>query len=144
MFERKCKHFSVAFAKRLLNTKAIKSDLLYDNMVQEYSNKYDIVFSVGLVEHFNKNNTEKVIQKHFHFVRNDGIVIITAPTPTILYKIIRKSLEIMKMWKFYDERPLPCCEIINHSLQFGDLLEKAILWGNLLTQCGVVFKRSSI
>jgi len=41
------------------------------------SNKYDLVFSMGLIEHF--NNTEEVAKIHLQFLEDKGTLFITLP-----------------------------------------------------------------
>ena len=71
----------------------------------------DLVFSVGLVEHFNPSETRRAIHAHFDVLRPGGIAIISFPTPTLLYRITRKTIELLGMWKFHDERPLTAGEV---------------------------------
>jgi SAM-dependent methyltransferase len=72
----------------------------------KFQEKTDIVFSVGLIEHFSESDIETVIQNHYNLLQVGGICIITYPTPTFLYKITRAILEALKLWRFYDETPL--------------------------------------
>ncbi len=60
----------------------------------------DLVFSVGLVEHFNPSETRKAIHAHFDVLRPGGVAIISFPTPTLLYRTTRKFIELLGMWKF--------------------------------------------
>lgn len=87
-----------------IKIKAFNHDLLNEDLYE--FNCYDIVFSVGLIEHFDEVGMFKVISKHFQLVKDDGIIIISTPTPTILYRIIRFFAEILGKWMFYDERPI--------------------------------------
>ncbi|MCI8881345.1 MAG: class I SAM-dependent methyltransferase [Clostridiaceae bacterium] len=87
------------------------------------SKKYDLVYSIGLIEHFKPKERERVIQAHFSLCRKGGGVLISFPTPTLKYRFWRKVLEVMHLWQFYDEMPL----------QYGDV-------ENILTECGKVVK----
>lgn len=120
-------------------SKAINLDLL-NSEVHEI-NKYDIVISVGLIEHFDKIGTKTIVKKHFDAVKSGGIVIITAPTPTILYNIIRKSAEILNVWAFHDERPLKPIEMHNSVLGLGEIVDKKLLWAIGLTQYALVVRK---
>src|SRR6185295_4034966 len=42
---------------------------------------YDIVYSVGLIEHFDQVGTAKAVATHFKYLKPGGIAIITFPTP---------------------------------------------------------------
>jgi SAM-dependent methyltransferase len=88
----------------------------------------DIVFSVGLVEHFNPAQTREAVLAHFNLLKPGGVAIITFPTPTALYRLARRLIEMAGMWKFPDERPLRPREVIDAIVQRGDLLwQKTLL-----------------
>jgi cyclopropane fatty-acyl-phospholipid synthase-like methyltransferase len=67
---------------------------------------YDIVFSVGLIEHFAPAETARAVAAHFKYLRPGGTAIITFPTPTWLYRAVRGLAEATNNWIFQDERPL--------------------------------------
>jgi putative flippase GtrA len=101
----------------------------------------DLVFSVGLVEHFNPSETRQAIHAHFDVLRPGGIAIISFPTPTLLYRITRKVIEFMGMWKFHDERPLASEEVTRSVRERGDVIKTKTLWPLLLTQGLIVAKK---
>ena len=103
--------------------------------------KADVVFSVGLVEHFTADETARIIAKHFSLLRPGGLVIITFPTPTWLYRATRGVAELVGAWKFPDERPLEFPEVIKAIEGHGAVLRTLINWPIVLTQ-GVVVARS--
>lgn len=119
-------------------SKAINCNLLNDEIIEIKS--YDIVFSVGLIEHFDSRGTENVVKKHFDAVKSGGTVIITAPTPTPLYNMIRKSSEYLNLWKFHDERPLLQSEMHQCVQNYGTIVNKKLLWAIGLTQYALVIK----
>ena len=98
------------------------------------------MFSVGLIEHFDPKGTREVARRHFSCVRDGGIVIITAPTPTWLYRITRGAAEQLDMWKFPDERPLSPQEILASGEGLGSPLVSQTLWPLVLTQQAVVWR----
>jgi hypothetical protein len=100
----------------------------------------DVVFSVGLIEHFDPAGTRKVAHRHFSCVKDDGIVIITAPTPTWLYRMTRGAAEQIGVWKFPDERPLSLQEILASGEGLGTPLLSRTLWPLVLTQQAVVWR----
>ncbi|MCK4650938.1 class I SAM-dependent methyltransferase [Candidatus Babeliales bacterium] len=106
--------------------------------------KVDLVFSVGLVEHFSEQGTKVAIENHFRYVKDGGIVIIGFPTPTFLYKIVRKISEVLGMWMFPDERPIKISEAIKIFNNNVIILEKKILWPILLTQAFFVARKIKI
>lgn len=70
-------------------SKAILCDLLSE----DFSASADCCFSVGLIEHFTSQDTRRICKKHFDITKSGGIVLITYPTPTLLYRVIRGILE---------------------------------------------------
>jgi len=101
----------------------------------------DVVYSVGLVEHFDVQRTREAVLAHFNIVRPGGLVVITFPTPTLLYRATRGLIESVGMWKFHDERPLPPQEVLATVRERGEILEEKILWPLMLTQYLVVARR---
>jgi len=121
------------------NILAVEADLLNYDLPENF---YDIVFSIGLIEHFSLQDTKKLILQHFKATKKGGIVIATAPTPTLIYSIVRKFAEMISVWKFHDERPLLPHEIRNTSRAFGDILYEQILYFTILTQYAIIIKKS--
>lgn len=117
------------------NNQVIEIDLLKDNT--PYINA-DIVFSIGLIEHFSEKETPKIIKEHFRAANKDSIVIISFPTPTFLYRIVRKAAELLGIWRFPDERPLQVHKVINEVSKYGEIIESFINWKIILTQGFVV------
>ncbi len=104
--------------------------------------KTDLVYSVGLIEHFSPENTKKAIETHFEIVKDGGFVIMTFPTPTILYRLVRYFAELFGVWIFYDERPLKIDEVTRACATNGELLYKKIIWSIFLTQYIVVWRKT--
>lgn len=101
----------------------------------------DVVFSVGLIEHFNPEGTARVIRAHFDVTRPGGVVIITFPTPTWLYRATRFLAEMVGVWRFPDERPLTFAEVEAEVARHGAVLETLVNWPIILTQGIVVTRR---
>jgi cyclopropane fatty-acyl-phospholipid synthase-like methyltransferase len=95
---------------------------------------YDIVFSVGLIEHFDPDGTAKAVAAHFRYLRRGGTAIITFPTPTWLYRSVRGLAEITNNWIFHDERPLRLPEFERAVAGLGEIRSARILWPLILTQ----------
>jgi len=102
----------------------------------------DLVFSVGLIEHFDPAETRAAILAHFDLVRPGGTVIITFPTPTSLYRATRGLIETCGMWQFPDERPLKPAEPLAAIRERGEAVYEKILWPLMLTQYFVVAKKT--
>ena len=101
----------------------------------------DLIYSVGLVEHFDIEGTEKAIEAHFNMLKTGGYCIITFPTPTFLYRITRGLAEILNLWLFWDERPLHFDEVINTVNKYAKVLKTTINWSIILTQGIIVAQK---
>lgn len=102
----------------------------------------DLVFSVGLIEHFDAAGTREAILSHFDVLRPGGLAIITFPTPTLLYAMARKNMELLGLWKFHDERPLNFTEVMNTVHERAEVLATKILWPLVLTQGAMVARKT--
>jgi cyclopropane fatty-acyl-phospholipid synthase-like methyltransferase len=104
---------------------------------------YDIVFSVGLIEHFDPAGTAKAVAAHFSYLRPGGTAIITFPTPTWLYRSVRGLAEVTNNWIFHDERPLRLPEFERAVTGLGEIRSARILWPLILTQYCVEVRKFS-
>ncbi|WP_304353312.1 hypothetical protein [Brachyspira innocens] len=120
-------------------TVAIEQDILNENIDEKL--KSDLVFSAGLIEHFDINGTSTMIKKHFDYCNDNGLVLITFPTPTLLYRILRKFAEIIGIWKFPDERPLKKEEVINECKKYGSIEKIKLNFIIGLTQYIILIKK---
>ncbi len=126
----------------VLNKDILKPDLLSQEILEgNIQNQVDLVLSTGLIEHFDELGTQKAIKAHFELSKPNGIVVMTFPTPTILYKIVRYAAEVLGVWIFHDERPLLIEEVLNTAKLYGNMKEFKIIWPIFLTQGLVVFQK---
>jgi glycosyltransferase involved in cell wall biosynthesis len=116
------------------NIQAVNDDVLEPKTVLTPA---DVVFSIGLIEHFSTQGTAKAIQTHFSCVKPGSLVIITFPTPTWLYVIARRITEAVGAWRFPDERPLLMGEVLSEVEKYGKVVHTSINWPIVFTQ-GVV------
>lgn len=112
-----------------------------DLLESDFSSNADLVLSLGLIEHFDKNGTEKLIETHFKSVETGGLILITFPTPTPLYRIARKISEALGLWIFHDERPLKKEEVETTANKWGQQLHYSINWPIIFTQGIVIYKK---
>ena len=97
--------------------------------------RFDVVFSVGLIEHFDDHAMQKLIGLHRRWAAPDGLVLIAVPTPTIFYRIFRTGAEILGLWKFPDEHPVPRARLAALMRDEGlDVIFERTLWSQVLTQ----------
>lgn len=103
---------------------------------------FDIVFSIGMIEHFTVEDTARCIRSHFEMCKPGGIVLITFPVPTLPYRAVRGASEKLGQWYYYDERPLSFEEVCGVCDPFGEKLHQSINWWIGLTQGYVVYRRA--
>jgi len=94
----------------------------------------DLVFSVGLIEHFDPERTRRIIHTHFDLLRPGGYAVISFPTPTMLYRVARWITEGVGLWKFPDERPLAREEVAAAIGDRAEIVEEKLLWPLVFTQ----------
>jgi SAM-dependent methyltransferase len=99
---------------------------------------HDVVYSVGLIEHFDSTTTARCIVSHFNLCRPGGTVLITFPTPTLPYRLIRGAAESVGIWAFPDERPLQFREVMQTCSEHGKIVHHSTNWWIGLTQGYVV------
>ena len=89
--------------KRLSCLKCEKEFLLRDLFTLDLDEKYDIVHSQGLLEHYTPEEQRKLISLHRDLLTTNGIAIILVPTPSIPYRFWRGMLEKLHLWIYPDE-----------------------------------------
>ena len=104
----------------------------------------DVVFSVGLIEHFSPADTRRAVLAHFQLLRPGGYAILSFPTPTLLYRVARGLCEIAGLWKFPDERPLERDEVLGIVRDRGHVIHEKLLWPLVFTQHLIVVRKQTI
>lgn len=102
---------------------------------------FDVVFSIGLIEHFDSEGTRQAVLSHLRLLKSGGVAIISFPTPTVLYRATRRLAELFGAWKFPDERPLRTTELQAAVGNAAELLNERLIWPIVLTQAIVVFRK---
>lgn len=113
-----------------------------DIMTMPASIPADLVFSVGLIEHFTGTGLNEAIAAHFRLLRSGGTAIISFPTPTFLYRITRLLAEFFGVWIFHDEVPVRYPTVESEFRRYGGVLEHSVIWPIFLTQCMVVVRKA--
>jgi 2-polyprenyl-3-methyl-5-hydroxy-6-metoxy-1,4-benzoquinol methylase len=133
------------YGLNLLKSKSGRCPLtweLQDILSSTEGQQFDVVYSVGLIEHFDSAGTAQSIASHFARCVPGGVVLMTFPTPTLPYNIIRTTAEILGRWNFPDERPLAFEEVVTECRRFGTVVHQSINWGIGLTQGYVVARKA--
>jgi len=102
----------------------------------------DAVFSVGLIEHFDRDGLRRAIDAHFQPLKAGGHAILSFPTPTWLYRAARFLCEAIGLWRFPDERPLRPVEVRALVAGQGEVVFEKTLWPLIFTQHLMVVRKS--
>jgi len=102
---------------------------------------FPVVFSIGLIEHFDVDGTRRAIERHFEMTEAGGVVVVSFPTPTWLYRIARWFAEALNVWIFHDERPLKRAEVAGVAARHGEILYETTIWPIIFTQRLMVVRK---
>ena len=78
--------------------------------------KFDLVMSLGFIEHY--RNWEEVLRRHFHLVREGGMIILEAPNfPGTVQKLIHRHLDRKNFEQHFLEAMDPdrWCQVLRES-----------------------------
>lgn len=114
-----------------------------DVLDPHHQEQADLVFSVGLIEHFDPAGTARAIATHYRFAKPGALVLISFPTPTWLYRTTRAAAQACGLWRFHDERPLGFAEVRAAMAQEGEILATDLIWPIMLTQ-GLLIGRKGL
>ncbi len=107
---------ALAIAKEMTQGRAqiIKKDLLSQNLPQEISDRFDLIFSDGLLEHFPQQDQDKIFRNFNSLLAKDGVVVTFVPNRWSPWELIRP---------FYmpgiEETPFILKELINLNKRNG-------------------------
>lgn len=102
----------------------------------------DVVVSSGLIEHFTPADTERLLKLHFDVSRPRGLVLVSFPTPTLIYRGFRRFLEMTGKFPPLYERPILESEIQPIVNALGETLDCYKIWTTILTQLFFVVRTS--
>ena len=80
--------------------------------------KFDIVHSEGLIEHFYGKDRNAVFKKHIDFCKKNGLIIIFVPRKGIAYSLNKLLHKILGKW-IWDEEPFSKQELHKLCRQFN-------------------------
>ena len=116
-----------------------KEFLLRDLFSLDLDERYDIVHSQGLLEHYTPEEQRQLIRLHRDLLAPGGIAIILVPTTSLTYRFWRGLLERLNQWIYSDEVALSREEFVRQLEDSG--LEILKIQGCHLTEVGAVCRR---
>ena len=118
-----------------------KEFLLRDLFKFELDEKYDIVHSQGLLEHYTPEERKQLIRLHRDLLTPDGLAVILVPTPSPAYRFWRGLLERLHLWIYPDETAISFAEFTEELESSG--LEILKMQGCHLMEVGAVCRRQA-
>ena len=96
---RGCKVYSLDYSEEALNLarrmtdnksfKYLKRDLLNEDLSSEFENKFDLIFTDGLFEHFTKQEQEQIMGTFIEIKKDKGIVVTIVPNKYTFWTFVR-------------------------------------------------------
>lgn len=106
----------------------IKANVI-DPPPEELMHKFDIVISGGLVEHFSRQDRERVVLYHKLLMKSDGFVYIGVPNRlSLFYQAVAMLTRIMGQWTLDIEIPFTPFELKKIAKRVG--FSKNLVIGN--------------
>ncbi len=100
------------------------------------SNKMDVTFSIGLIEHFTREMAGQIVTEKMRVTRPGGTVAVMVPWISSIYNlIIRKAFG--KHWPFGDENPFHRTELVIFMDKLGlENIQVHVVYGTTLLGIG--------
>lgn len=82
---------ALAMAKKMTEGRAqmVKSDLLSDSLPQKLNDKFDVIFTDGLFEHFEVSGQDKIMRNFLSVLAPEGLIITFVPNRFSPWEFIR-------------------------------------------------------
>lgn len=127
-------------ARSLFRNFERQTELITSNVLAfDHHETYDIVHSGGLVEHFTDPDRQRLLKVHAAHTTQHGYCIIFVPTPSFAYRTIRAIREVLGLWIYTDEVPLPVQQLIGEVEDVGlRVVGVTCFWRWYLTEVGVI------
>jgi ubiquinone/menaquinone biosynthesis C-methylase UbiE len=98
---------ALELSKRKFEESNLDGKFVYSDALKfRTGEKFDIVHSGGLIEHFLGKDLDGIIRKHAQLCKKGGLIIIMVPAPLLWYKVYRKSMETVGRWPVNIEVPM--------------------------------------
>jgi SAM-dependent methyltransferase len=114
-----------------VSANTINGDLLNNSLA---SDRYDIVWSAGLHEHFRGEDRQRAFNEMYRICKPGGICIIIVPNSlNPPYRLIKRFKEMLGTWPFGDEYPFTRWELSDRLHRSGFNGVKTVGIGALLS-----------
>lgn len=114
---------AIKISERLFDGLAIPVEFLNEDIFNlDLDEKFDLVHSEGLLEHFQGEERERVFQKHVEYCKRSGFVMlfyVEKSIQNIPHFLVREYNKVMGTWMCVDEVPIFRCEVQHLCQRFG-------------------------
>jgi SAM-dependent methyltransferase len=109
----------------------------------DFKETFDLVHSGGVIEHFEPEKQFQLAKIHADLLAPGGYCIIFVPSPTPVYRFVRKIIELLHLWNYTDEIPMTESELIEMVEKTGlRVLASTYFWKHYwLSEVGVIAKK---
>lgn len=107
----------------------------------DLNERFDIVHSEGLIEHFYGKNRITAFKKHVDFCKEEGFIIVLVPYKGVPYSLNKWIYKIFSKW-IWDEEPFSKQELHKLCRQFNLQIQKELTFP-LIHQIGILARKSS-
>ena len=82
---------ALQIAKRITNgkTEVLKKDLLSPNISADIHEKFDLIFTDGLFEHFSSGEQDIIFNNLFSMISSEGVIVTFVPNKFSPWELIR-------------------------------------------------------
>lgn len=129
--------------KRNLELLNVNANLYFGDVLNySFDKKYDVVFSIGLIEHFNPPT--EIIEKHINLTKEGGYTVIAIPNIKYslyyyLQKIVKKEvlenhvlLNKRELQEFFNQQSIIACQYVGVFNLFLLNIEQNSLWFKII------------
>lgn len=103
-----------------------------------YEESFDLVFSLGLLEHFEPADRQTIIQEKFRVARR--YVLIDVPQTLSLATIIKKVMMVLGKWPYGEETQFTFSQLVQELRKARDVQEIVVQYGRELIPLPRSFK----
>jgi len=130
-------------ARKRFNDAGVKVKLVKKNVLDfKSTEKFDLVHSQGLIEHFQGSDLQKIINNHLRLTKRKGHIVLFYPTNQGMYSFVRRIAELMNLWIFTDEVPLKKNQVMELTKNV-ELLKSNKIIPYFLTEQGLLLKKNA-
>ena len=133
----------IEISKKVLRGLHCDVEIIEDDFFQtDLPERFDLVYSNGVVEHFDEPTRSLLLDIHANHLDDGGYCLIHVPTPTLPYRFLRALSCQFGLWEHEDETPLPAEQLSREMTRTGlEVLKKSYYWRLYLTQVGIIGRR---